>query len=153
MVSGRMTWQEALARLDVGRAPERGDAVPGIARPASLELIGRAIAERLGSDVDLVLTWYKVDDSVLGHIVARELGVDNAFIIEPAEGQLRFDRAPLSGQRVALIGVEFDQMSSVRAPAAMVASCGAELSQVIALVSSPVLKLEDKSTFVVMSAG
>lgn len=151
MAGAGVTWEEALARLDMGGAPEASETWTRVARTASMEFVGSAIAERLDPRVDLVLTWHNVDDAVLGHIVARELGVDHALIFEPAEGQLRFDRAPVAGQRVALVGVKFDRMSSVRAPGIMVASCGAELSQVVAVVASPAVELEGRPRLLVMS--
>jgi hypothetical protein len=151
MAGAGMTLEKVLARLDMRDAPAGSEVEPRIARTASMEFVGSAIAERLDREVDLVLTWHNVDDAVLGHIVARELGIDNALIFEPAEGQLRFDRVPVAGQRVALLGVRFDRMSSVRAPAIMLASCGAELSQVVAVIASPGVELEGKSKFVLLS--
>lgn len=147
-------WLDALARLDDASATSRPDR-SGLTRPTALEYLGKAVAQRLApDDVDLILTWDRTDDATLGHVVARELGIDVALVFEPAEGQLSFDRDPTPGQKVAFIGISFGWQNSIRAPVAFVAGRGARVVRVVALAESPVMpsELGDPSVFLTVSA-
>lgn len=117
----------------------------GLRSPAEVEDLGMAltgkIRDAIASDIDVVLTWEELDDVLLGHVVAREVGARLALsyldegIVELAE--------PLPpGARVALVSRAFTQVNSVRAAAAAVGHFGAALVIAACLRGTDVLDNE-----------
>ncbi len=74
-------------------------------RPIVPETVGKEIARRF-TDVDLVLTPDNIDDAVLGHVVARELGADLVFAWND-EGLLGLTQTTAAGMRTLLLSYDW----------------------------------------------
>ncbi len=81
--------------------------------PAAVEVLGRAIADAgRGHKPSAVVTWLSPDDTVLGHIVARELGVCRGAV-DIDLGLLTLEPALPNESRVLLVASSFDDRHSI----------------------------------------
>jgi len=104
--------------------------------PAGAEKLGKALAALTrGVAPTLVVVWEEVEDVVLGHIVARELGVPLIRIYN-AEG-LAASSSPIpDGAAGLLVSDVLRDTRPVRAAEALLVRAGGRLLAVAVLVSS-----------------
>lgn len=103
-----------------------------VSDPAATEALGRSLAARLCSDeVDVVLVENEVPSLVLGHVVARELGVRLVFAFD--DGGLLDASSPIpSGSRVVLLNEGDATSSAVRSVVSWLERKGAVLADTLA---------------------
>lgn len=84
-------------------------------RPDAVEEIGQAVARAVADrNAGAVIGWLSADETVLAHIVARELGVPRAVIDEDL-GLLTVSPELSSGSSVLVVATSFDQYPSLQA--------------------------------------
>ncbi|RBP61516.1 hypothetical protein DFO66_12150 [Brevibacterium sanguinis] len=99
-------------------------------QPPEVETTGKRLASEASElGADLVLIWNQVEDAVLGHIVARELGVGIAYANE-VEGILDTCGA-LAGCRVLVVFAETPKDSDITALTGLIATSGASLAGIL----------------------
>jgi hypothetical protein len=92
----------------VGR-PEK---VPLLAQPRKLEAVGIALAAQLRTDaLGAVVCWDYINDAVLAHVVARELGLD-VWHTTIDEGLVTLHRPLPEGATVILVAERFDMVTA-----------------------------------------
>lgn len=73
--------------------------------PSAIERIGQEIADRIRPmQVDVLFTWDNAGDGILGHIVARQLGIRVA-LFRVDEGLIEADSTLVRGCKVGLVVV------------------------------------------------
>ncbi len=144
-----------MARLDEARIAEliarpggrATDATPGpapdkyngMADPAGAEELGGELAARL-RDVapDAIVVWEDAEDVVLGHVVARELGVPMVRAYD-ADGLIGTNGELPRQPRVALVADAIRDARVVRAASALAARDGGSLEATAVLVGTAAL--------------
>lgn len=107
--------------------------------PAGAEALGQGLAEAVRSHrPTLVVTWEDVDNNVLAHIVARELGVSAVRVVD-ASGVLDFDGAFGDADRAVLVADAFRTDRAVNAMRALTEQYGGHVVAFAALMRTPVL--------------
>src|SRR5690606_7537298 len=103
---------------------------------AVTERVGALLAERLTDRaVDVVLSWDESEDTVLAHIVARELGVHTVQVFN--QGGILFLTSDISsGEKVLLVSDAFRSSHALLGPIGLVHSVGAEVVGIAATESS-----------------
>jgi adenine/guanine phosphoribosyltransferase-like PRPP-binding protein len=153
-----MDRQELTAHLLAGGVPEehlRGDTdtvVPycGLFDPPGAEAIGRALAEAVRSlEPTKVLVWEDADVNILGHVVARELGITAARALE-VSGVLDLD-GTIGDDRVVVVADAIRRTSHAQAMRALSERNGGRLVGFAVLVDTPALReVSDDATTVVL---
>lgn len=101
----------------------------GASDSASIEDLGRELTGSLGSlDIGMVACWYRVEDAVLAHVVARELRVPISYAFD-SEGLLSLS-GPVNGASVALVAVDFPHANDLPGLSGVVRSGGGEINAV-----------------------
>ncbi|GAA4057342.1 hypothetical protein [Nonomuraea soli] len=125
--------EQALATLLDGQ--EKADV---LTHPAAAEEAGRTLAARLaGLEPDVLVFWEGVEDAVLGHVVARALGVSCVAAVEVA-GILEFATRLPEGARVAVLADAFRTDKELNALLGLVRNRHGHAVAVASLVTSPV---------------
>ena len=107
--------------------------------PAGAEALGRRLAEALKPHTPtLVIIWEDVENSVLAHIVARELGVKALRVVD-ASGVLDFDGAFGSADRAVIVADAFRTDFPINAMRALTEQHGGRVVALGALMSTPAL--------------
>src|SRR5262249_55474451 len=103
---GDDTMKTAVENAVVETAASLGVQARSVQDPSVVEAIGRRLAERLSTPgVGAVVSWDDLDDAVLGHVVARELGGQLSYAYVD-EGILGVTPVPESGTKVVVVGYE-----------------------------------------------
>jgi hypothetical protein len=112
-------------------------------RPELVEAAASAVAAAV-RDVrpDLILTWDSLDDGILAHGIARELGIHTTLVHEPREGIVEIIPTIVPGSRVVLFACSFDRTNTVRAPASLIGHQGGVLVLVVSIVATPITRDE-----------
>lgn len=122
--------KEPIAGLSVSRFQYGRD-------PGSTDVLGRMLAELVGEEVDVVLTW-EGDDAVLAHVLARELQAITVVAFD--EGGLAFLSNPLpSSARVAIVADAFRGEPVPRTLIGLVAGSGGTVVAACCLAATSVL--------------
>jgi hypothetical protein len=127
------------ATPDLGRS-NRVPPYSGLTDPAGLEQLGVAIARATeAAEPTTVLVWDGVEDRVVGHVVARELG---ALVVRAmtAGGVLDYDGQFGPADRVVLVADAYRNQQDLEAMQALVALHNGQVVAVAALVGTPVLR-------------
>ncbi|MQA02478.1 MAG: hypothetical protein GEV07_07065 [Streptosporangiales bacterium] len=115
--------------------------------PAGLELSDPARTERVGAvlaaamaelDVTVVVCWDTSEDTVLGHVVARELGAE-LVLAEEIEGIVSLLQPLPADARVALVAEEFRAHTGLAGLSGVVKHAAGELVAVAAGRGTPEL--------------
>lgn len=107
--------------------------------PVGAEALGLRLAEALKPHgPTLVVTWDDIENSVLAHIVARELGV-NAVRVVDASGVLDFDGAFGEADRAVIVADAFRSGFAINAMRALTEQHGGQVVAFAAIMSTPVL--------------
>jgi len=107
--------------------------------PGGAEALGLRLAEAVAPrQPTLVVTWEDIENSVLAHILARELGV-NALRVVDASGVLDFDGAFGDADRAVIVADAFRTDFAVNAMRALTEQHGGHVVAFAALMSTPVL--------------
>jgi len=122
--------------LELARSLPGGDEATSPYDPVAVEAIAAALGERIGaSEVGVVVVWERLDDVVLGHVLATKLraAVARAFV---DEGVIGFDgEVALDGPGVIVVS-EPDAYPGVTALARLARTSGAT-DITVATVTSP----------------
>jgi adenine/guanine phosphoribosyltransferase-like PRPP-binding protein len=156
-----MDRQELTAHLLSGGVPQehlRGDTdtvVPycGLFDPPGAEAIGRALAESVRDlEPTKVLVWEDADVNVLGHVVARELGITAARALE-VSGVLDLD-GTIGKDRVVVVADAIRRTSHGQAMRALAERAGGELVGFAVVIDTPALReVSEGITTVVLLQG
>ncbi len=122
--------------LDLARSLPGGAAATSSHDPVAVEAIAAALSERIGaSGVGVVVVWERLDDVVLGHVIATRLRAPlaRAFV---DEGLIGFDGDFSSGGPAVIVVSEPDAYPGVTALARLARTSGAT-AIVVATVTSP----------------
>lgn len=103
--------------------------------PAGAEQLGMALSKQLEAHGEVVLVWQDPEDLVLGHIVARELGVTVARAFD-ADGLIEFVGRFPQHAAVVILADMFRDETVLRALDALVAQRGGHVSAYAALATS-----------------
>ncbi len=107
--------------------------------PVGAEALGLRLAEALKPhSPTLVVTWDDIENSVLAHIVARELGVGALRVVD-ASGVLDFDGAFGEADRAVIVADAFRSGFAINAMRALTEQHGGQVVAFAALMSTPVL--------------
>ncbi|MCU1615045.1 MAG: type polyketide synthase [Frankiales bacterium] len=102
--------------------------------PSVVEAAASLIAEALrDARPEVVVTWESLNDAVLAHEVARQLGIRTAVVLEPQEGVLDLSPALRAGARVALLATSFNRTTPHGAAASLIEQRGGVLVKVASL--------------------
>ncbi|MFI6481421.1 hypothetical protein ACIBH1_26060 [Nonomuraea sp. NPDC050663] len=127
--------EEALATLLRGQ--EKADV---LTHPAAVEEAGRALAARIaGLEPDVLALWDGAEDAVLGHVVARALGVSCVAAVEES-GVLEFTTRLPEGARVVLLADAFRTGKELNALLGLVRHRHGLPVAAASLVTTPVLE-------------
>ncbi|WP_314146477.1 hypothetical protein [uncultured Leifsonia sp.] len=120
--------------LDLARSLPGGAAATSSHDPVAVEAIAAALSERIGSS-GVVVVWERLDDVVLGHVIATRLRAPlaRAFV---DEGVIGFDGDFSSGGPAVIVVSEPDAYPGVTALARLARASGAT-AIVVATVTSP----------------
>lgn len=111
----------------------------GLFDPPGAELLARRLSDALRPHgPTLVMVWENIEDSVLAHIVARELGVGALRVVD-ASGVLDYDGTFGSSDRVAVVADAFRSEVPVHAMRALTEQHGGQVVAFGAMMSTPVL--------------
>ena len=111
----------------------------GLFDPPGAEAIGRALAQEVRHlEPTKVLVWEDADVNILGHIVARELGITAARALE-VSGVLDLDGS-IGADRVVVVGDAIRRTSHVQAMRALAERNGGQLVGLAVLVSTPAFR-------------
>lgn len=127
--------------LDLARSLPGGAEATSPYDPVAVEAIAAALSERVGtSSVGAVIVWERLDDVVLGHVVATKLRapVAHAFV---DEGVIGFDGDFALGGPALIVVSEPDAYPGVTALARLARTSGATVIT-IATVVSPRVPIE-----------
>lgn len=114
-------------------------AYSGLFDPPGAEALGRSLSVALrSSQPTLVVVWEDIENSVLAHIVARELGVTALRIID-ASGVLDFDGSFGADDRVVIVSDAFRTDFPINAMRALTENHGGQVVAFGALISTPAL--------------
>lgn len=107
--------------------------------PPGAETLGRCLADALrSSQPTRVVVWEDIENSVLAHIVARQLGVTALRIID-ASGVLDYDGSFGADDRVVIIADAFRNDFPINAMRALTESQGGRVVAFGALINTPAL--------------
>lgn len=120
--------------------------------PAATERMGTALAEQLRSHTPdtVVLLDEHSDDVVLGHVVARTLGIGLSRVIE-ASGVLEVEGAPMDDRRVAVVASGIEQSGALHSVSTLLEQRNSAVAVVGVLRSTPALESTGVPTVVVGS--
>lgn len=106
---------------------------------AGAERLGRALADALSPhEPTLVVVWEDIENTVLAHIVARELGV-NALRVVDASGILDFDGSFGTDDRAVVVADAFRGDFPINAMRALIEQQGGRVVAFGALMTTPAL--------------
>ncbi len=139
------------------RPADDADAAPakynGLADPAGAERLGQLLAERARSlEPSVVLVWEDPEDIVLGHVVARELGV-RAVRTWNADGLVGQSSPLRAGDRALLVLDAVRDPRAVRAVHAVVDRDGGSLVGTAVLRSTDALADPTSEPGTIISLG
>lgn len=110
-----------------------------LADPPGAEALGQALANALREvSPTVVLVWERPEDGVLGHVVARELGL-RAVRAYDAEGLVGHGPGLDEGARIALVADAIRDVQPVRAARGLADQLGGALVATAVLVATPEL--------------
>ncbi len=131
--------QSDLARTHPDQAEVRVPKYNGLVDPPGAEDLGRRLAEQARALAPtVVLLWEDPEDVVLGHIVARELGVPAARGYN-ADGLVGLVGSLPAAGRVLLLADAFRDPTAVRALRALVHQQGGEVAGTAVLLDTDAL--------------
>jgi hypothetical protein len=107
--------------------------------PPGAEALGRCLSDALHScQPTRVVVWEDIENSVLAHIVARELGVTALRIID-ASGVLDYDGSFGDDDRVVIVADAFRSDFPINAMRALIENHGGRVVAFGALLNTPAL--------------
>lgn len=99
-------------------------------QPPETEKLGQSLArDAKDLKVDTVLTWSQPEDTVIGHVVARELGIGTVYANE-VEGILD-TFGSLTGLNVLIVFAETPNESEVTALTGLVENSAARVAKIV----------------------
>lgn len=140
LASGDPAIAGLLARggLDL-EARDRAPSYNPLADPAGAETLARSLADRLrDAGPTVVLVWERPEDAVLGHVVARELGLPAVRAFD-AEGLVGHGPGLADGARIALVADAVRDAQAVHAAHGLADQLGGELVATAVLVATQAL--------------
>jgi len=111
----------------------------GLFDPPSAELLGRRLADALRPHrPTLVVVWEHIENSVLAHIVARELGVSALRVVD-ASGVLDYDGTFGISDRAVIVADAFRSDFPITAMRALTEQHGGQVAAFGAIMNTPAL--------------
>jgi hypothetical protein len=136
-----MTPDDPLAALRrCGTAPDTyGPTLNTAGHAADVEIIGRALAERLRtSGATALAIWNTSDEAVLAHVVGRELAVPALWATE-TRGLVNLTSALDSNTRLVLLATTWHQPHRLASLRVLAETCHAQVVAVAAVIGSTAL--------------
>lgn len=105
--------------------------------PVVAEVLGRSLAAVLkAAEPETAVVWDQIENAVLGHVVARDLGIDLVYAFS-VEGSLGFSSSLEKGSRVVVISHDWTELHGLEALVRFIQAQGAVVTGIGSVLGAP----------------